>query len=238
MTSNRPGYHRIRYVASLDELVATPLRDGVNALCWPRQLDGDFAEVAAAVGDGEDILTLDPENLHDLRRQLSPAGQKAIDIMLDDHARLSARGLDPCIDFIPPHPRYDDDPIVRTDVQSFHADRAPVEVDTYLCTYTGASSEALPNEQALRRVDIAETRAALQAQWQREAEGGEDFESYLQAHSYDLHYRPEAGAAPYQFGTGNLWRIAIAWPGAVVPPCIHRAPDMRAGDPPRLLLLS
>lgn len=236
MTNNRPDYHRIRYVASFDELVGTPFGDGVNALCWPRALAGDFAEVAAAIGDAEDILTLDPESLQHLRQNLSPAGQAAVDAMLADHARLAARGLAPCIDFIPPHPRYDDDPLVRTDVQSFHADRAPVEVDTYLCTYTGACSEALPNEQATRRVDIAETRAALQAQWQRDGEG--DFESYLQAHSYDLHYRPEAGATPYQFGTGNLWRIAIAWPGAVVPPCIHRAPDMRAGDPPRLLLLS
>jgi hypothetical protein len=47
-----------------------------------------------------------------------------------------------------------------------------------------------------------------------------------------------AGARPYSFGTGNMWRIAIAWPGCPVPPCIHRAPESVAGAPPRLLLIS
>jgi hypothetical protein len=44
------GYPRVRVVTSFDELVATPFADGVNALCWPRQLDGDFAEVVRQLG--------------------------------------------------------------------------------------------------------------------------------------------------------------------------------------------
>ncbi len=40
------------------------------------------------------------------------------------------------------------------------------------------------------------------------------------------------------FGLGNLWRIAVDYPGSPVPPCIHRAPITRPGRPPRLLLIS
>ena len=55
---------------------------------------------------------------------------------------------------------------------------------------------------------------------------------------YDLHYAPQPGAQPFSFGLGNLWRIAVEWPGSPVPPCIHRAPDTQPGDPARLLLIS
>jgi hypothetical protein len=37
---------------------------------------------------------------------------------------------------------------------------------------------------------------------------------------------------------GNLWRIAIEYPGCLVPPCIHRAPATPSGPSQRLLLIS
>ncbi len=234
--TNNPDYHRIRAVSSFDELVTTPFAGGVNALCWQRDLAGDFTEVAAQIGAGDEIVTLDPDSLAAMRGALSPAGQAAVDTMLADYGLLAGRGLDPCLDCIPAYPRDVTDEILRTDVYSFHADRAPVMADTYLCTYIGACSEGLPNEQAIRHVDIDETRAALQAQCHRD--GGNDFAFYLREHSYDLHYRAMAGAQPYLFGIGNLWRIAIEYPQCPVPPCIHRAPEQKPGDPARLLLIS
>jgi len=80
------------------------------------------------------------------------------------------------------------------------------------------------------------TRAALLRQF-----GGEDnleFYEYLNANCYDLHYAPMPHARPFAFGLGNLWRIALDYPGGVVPPCIHRAPATLPGQPPRLLLIS
>ena len=121
------------------------------------------------------------------------------------------------------------------DVYSFHADSAPVPADTYLCSYTVAASEGLRNEDALRRVDVPETRAALLA-----LHGGADdagFLAYLGENCFDLHYVPVAGARPFSFGLGHLWRIATEWPGNPVPPCVHRAPATAAGQPPRLLLI-
>jgi hypothetical protein len=125
---------------------------------------------------------------------------------------------------------------MSTDVFSFHADSAPVETDTWLCTYHGPASEGLPNDEARRRVDIPETRAELLRRF-----GGPDdatFLEYLSEHHYDLHYAPRPNARPYSFGLGNLWRIAVDWPGGPVLPCIHRAPEHTPDQPPRLLLIS
>lgn len=231
--TNNFSYSRIKIVASFEELVATPFENGVNALCWQRDLAGDFAEVTAAIGADDDIVTLDPDSLKALRAELSPAGQAAVDVMLADYALLEGRGLDPCLDCIPAYPRDDVCGVIRTDVYSFHADRAPVQADTYLCTYIGASSEGVPNEHAVKHIDIADTRAAVLAGYD-----GDDFAAYVREHSYDLHYRADDNAAIYRFGIGYLWRIAIEYPGCPVPPCIHRAPAQKAGDPARLLLIS
>ena len=66
----------------------------------------------------------------------------------------------------------------------------------------------------------------------------EDFLAFLNENFYDLHYAPLPEAQPFSFGIGNLWRVAIEYPGSPVPPCIHRAPITHPGQPSRLLLLS
>lgn len=229
-----PGYHRIRRVGSFAELVATPFVGGVNALCWERTLPGDFGEVVARIGATEGITTLDESRLASLA--VSAAGSEAIAVLIEDLRLLRNEGLAPVLDCIEAYPRDDDVNGVSTDVYSFHADSAPVQADTWLCTYHGAPSEGLRNEEARRRVDIPETRAAL-----RRSFGGEDneaFREYLSECCYDLHYAPLAGAQPFSFGVGNLWRIAVEHPGSAVPPCIHRAPETPAGQGLRLLVIS
>ncbi len=227
-----PDYPRIKLVSSFHELVTTPFADGINALCWPRTLPGDFREIIQHLTISPGINTLDDALLRSL--PLSPAGRTAIDILIEDQRLLREHGLDPILNCIDGYPR-DEDPI-PTHVFSFHADSAPVEAETWLCTYHGFPSEGLRNDQARRRIDIPETRAQL-----LKLHGGEedhDFLEYLTDHCYDLHYAPTPDAQPFSFGLGNLWRIAVDWPGSPVPPCIHRAPDTRPGDPPRLLLIS
>lgn len=224
----------VRLVRSFDELVATPLAEGANALCWPRALPGDFGEVVAQFGAGEGIVPLDEETLLALR--VSAAGKLAVDQMLADLRRLRDHDLDPALNLVHGYPRDEEPGPVATDVFSFHADSAPISADTWLCTYHGAPSEGLRNEDARRRVDVPETRAAL-----LEAYGGVDdagFREFLNARCYDLHYAARPQAQPYSFGRFNLWRIATDHPGSPVPPCIHRAPATGPGDPPRLLLIS
>lgn len=227
-------YPRLQRVQTFSELVSTPFSSGVNALCWERTLPGDFGEVVAQLGVGEGIMTLDEPTLRSL--VLSAAGRVAIDVLLDDLRRLSEQELDPALNCIAGYPRDEQPGPVATDVFSFHADSSPVEASTYLCTYFGPASEGLKNEDAVRRVDLPATRAEL-----LQAFGGADddgFRIFLNEHCYDLHYAAGPGARPFSFGVGNLWRIAVDWPGSPVPPCVHRAPETPLGAPSRLLLIS
>ena len=223
----------VRRVGSFEELRATPFADGVNALCWERSLPGDYAEVIAKLGPGAGIVALEDERLRALG--LGPAGRLAAEAMLADQALLREHDLAPSLNCVYDCVRGPDAGIVPTDVTSFHVDSAPVEVDTWLCTYFGACSEGLRPEEALLKVELPEVRAALLKEY-----GGADdagFAEFLHEHSYDSHYAPKPGAPPYSFGTFSLWRIATRWPGSPVPPCVHRAPENHPGSP-RLLLIS
>ena len=120
-----------------------------------------------------------------------------------------------------------------TDVYSFHVDRSPIPVDTFLCTYYGDSSEILPNSEAIKKVLIPEIRSELK----KLCTGTDiDFESFLSDNFFDLHYLPKANANPISLGLGNLSRLAIDHPESLVPPCVHRAPREKSGKT-RLLLI-
>ncbi len=228
-----PNHPRIRRVQSFEELVATRFAGGVNALCWQREVPGDFAAVIAALGSGEGVRVLEEKDLQEL--PVAPPGRLAVSALLDDLRRLRELDLDPILNCIHAYPRDDEDALVATDVMSFHVDSAPVEADTWLCTYHGAPSDGIDNDEVIRKIDHPATRAALLEEF-----GGEDdndFAAYLAECCYNLHYAPLPGAKPYSFGLINLWRIATAHPGCPVPPCVHRAPETIPGAP-RLLLIS
>lgn len=223
----------VKFVGSFQELLSTPFLGEVNALCWPRELSGNFDEIAAVVGPLDEITTVDEESLRAL--DLSPAGELARKRLLDDLTLLRGAGLDPSIDLIPAYPRDPYSGPVPLDVYDFHVDSATVVADTWLCSYTVACSEGLANADALRRVDLPETRATLLKNY-----GGVDDEGFvrwLNEHCYDLHYCAKPNASPYSFGFGNLWRIATQCAGSAVLPCVHRAPETKPGQPPRLLLI-
>jgi len=230
VSGGRPN--RVRRVSGFAELLTTPFAAGVNALCWERSLPGDFAEVAAKLPRGQGIAPVADEELAALT--LSPAGRLAVDAMLADQRLLRDHELAPSLNLIHDCVPAADGP-VPTDVTSFHVDSAPVEVDTWLCTYLGACSEGLANEDARLKVEVP----AIRAQLLREYGGADDdgFVDFLHERSYDSHYAPKPGATPYPFGTFALWRIATRWPGSPVPPCVHRAPVNPPGSP-RLLLIS
>jgi hypothetical protein len=224
----------IRTVGSFAELVAAPFAGGVNALCWSRTLAGDFGEIVTQLGPGEGVVPLDEDRLASL--SLTTAGRTARDWLISDLALLRACDLAPELNCIHGYPRDDAAAVVPTDVYGFHVDSSPIETATWLCTYHGAASEGLRNEDAVARVADASARAALLRTY-----GGADddgFREFLREYHYDLHYEPLPGAQPFSFGLGHLWRVAVEWPGRRVPPCLHRAPSTAPGDPPRLLLIS
>lgn len=229
-----PAHPSIRMVGGFSELLTTPFADGVNALCWPRILTGNFAEVVSLLGTGKGFVSLDEEILRGL--PLSEAGRMAVEGMLADQRLLLDQDLEPELNLIHAYLRDESPGPIATDVFSFHADSATAETDTWLCTYHGAPSEGVLNEQVVKQVDVPAIRAELLRLYGGGDDGG--FLEYLAEHCYDLHYAPLPDARPYSFGIGNLWRIATDWPGNPVPPCVHRAPQTKPGDPPRLLLIS
>ncbi len=233
-SSSLAGGARVKIVDSLHELVTTPFADGINALCWPRVLPGDFHEIVEALPAGEGIVPADEDQLASLT--LSDTGKIARDILLADLEGLRAYDLQPELDCVHGNEREEPEGLFHTDVHSWHVDTATVPADTFLCTYVGACSEALPNEQAQRRVNVPETRGELLQLYGGKEDAG--FREYLADWFYDLHYVPLPGAQPYSFGTGNLWRVAIDYPGCPVPPCIHRAPLTLPGTATRLLMIS
>ena len=210
------------------------MESGVNALYWERTLTGDFREIVARLGVDEGIVSIDEDDL--LALDLSAAGAAAREILIADLTALRDYDLQPSLDCIHSTPQDTSGGPFPVDVLSYHADSATVPADTYLCAYTEAASEGLRNEDAIRRVDLPETRAELLKLY-----GGADdagFAAFLNEHFYDLHYAPRPGAQPFSFGLGNMWRIATDYPGNPVPPCVHRAPAAVPGRPPRLLLIS
>jgi Protein of unknown function (DUF1826) len=223
--------HQIHCVTNFQDLVTTPFRGAMNAICWARTLTGDFLEIVKKVALNENIAVLEEEELRKL--QLSEQGQLAREIILNDWKLLKAYGASPILNVIRCYERDDACPFFPTDVYSFHVDRSPVPTDTFLCTYHGEPSEILPNAQARQKVLVPEIREELKKIYRGAAEG---FESFLSEHFFDLHYQAKPAASPVSLGVGNLWRLAVDHPGSPVPPCVHRAPKEKAGQH-RLLMI-
>ncbi len=222
---------QIRYVTNFRDLVTTPFSGEVNAICWPRQLTGDFSEIVKKLALSGNITVIEQEELCAL--QLSEQGQLAREVLLNDLKALKDHGALPILNVIKYYDQDDAYPFFPTDVYSFHVDRSPVPTDTFLCTYYGDPSEILPNSQAKMKVHIPAIRAELRKLYHGTDEG---FESFLREHFFDLHYQAAPDARPISLGVGNLWRLAVDHPGSPVPPCIHRAPKEISGQH-RLLLI-
>ncbi len=211
--------NQIHCVANFQDLVSTPFKGKINAICWTRKLTGDFYEIVKKIELSENIKAIEQEELCEL--QLSEQGQLAREILLDDLNILKAYGASPILNVIKCYDRDDASSFFSTDVYSFHVDRSPIPVDTFLCTYYGESSEILPNSQVEKKVLIPEIRDELKKLYHGADEG---FESFLSEHFFDLHYQPKPDARPVSLGIGHLWRLAVDHPESQVPPCVHRAP--------------
>lgn len=222
---------QIHTVTNFNDLVATPFSGEMNAICWNRELKGDFLEIINKVALKGNITELDEEQLNAL--QLSEQGQLARELLLNDLIVLKVHGAAPTLNVIQHYERDDSYLFFSTDVYSFHVDRSPIPTDTFLCTYYGESSEIIPNSQAEQKILIPEIRNELKKLYQGPDEG---FEAFLSEHFFDLHYRAKPDARPMSIGIGNLCRLAVDHPESKVLPCLHRAPKEKIGEP-RLLLI-
>ena len=223
--------NQIGIASTFSKLVQTDFKGEMNALCWYRNLEGDFKEIVAQLSLKENITEVSPEDL--IALQLSEKGSVAREIILNDLQLLTDFGASPSLNLLKCYERDDEFDFISTDVYSFHVDRSPIATDTFLCTYHGAASDIIANSQAEQKILIPEIRTKL-----KELHDGpeEEFEDFLKENYFDLHYQLNEHTEPINLGLGHLWRLAVDHPKQQVLPCIHRAPKEKDGEY-RLLLI-
>lgn len=223
--------NQVRVVTTFSELVNTTFQGEINAICWNRDLLGDFKEIVSKLELKENITEVSTADL--LALQLSEKGILARDIILRDMQLLTDFGASPSLNLLKHYERDQDLDFISTDVYSYHVDRSPIETDTFLCTYHGAASDIISNDQVEQKILIPEIREQLKALH----DGPEaEFETFLQEYFFDLHYQPKPNSEPVNLGSGHLWRLAVDHPTQQVLPCVHRAPVEKDGEY-RLLLI-
>jgi hypothetical protein len=222
---------QIGTVTTFSELVQTDFEGVRNALCWLRNLEGDFKELVSKLQLKENITEITPKDL--LALQLSEQGNSAREIILKDLQLLTDFGAAPVLNLLKYYERDTDFDFITTDVYSFHVDRSPIATDTFLCTYHGAASDLIANEEAQQKILVPEIRTKL-----KDLHDGPEveFEDFLIENYFDLHYQAQPNATPTNLGIGHLWRLAVDHPNQKVPPYIHRAPIEKDGEY-RLLLI-
>ena len=210
---------QISFVSSFPELVHSHFKGNMNAICWFRNLVGDFKEIIDKLELDENITEISVEDL--LALELTQNGELAREIILQDIHFLTDFGASPSLNLLKNYDRDDELDFISTDVYSFHVDRSSIETDTFLCTYHGASSDIIANDQVQQKILIPEIRAKLE-----DLHDGSDaeFDDFLEEYFFDLHYQPKPDANPVNLGTGHLWRLAVDHPTQQVLPCVHRAP--------------
>ncbi|MGV4413802.1 DUF1826 domain-containing protein [Chryseobacterium sp. T1] len=218
-------------VSSFSALINTSFKGNTNALCWHRNLTGDFCEIVSKLQLRDNITEITTHEL--LSLELSEEANIAREIIINDIQLLTDFGASPSLNLLKSYERDDELDFISTDVYSYHVDRSPIATDTFLCTYHGASSDIIANDEALQKILIPDIREKLK----KLHDGPEsEFESFLKDYFFDLHYQAKPNAQPINLGVGHLWRLAVDHPKQEVLPCIHRAPLEKDGEY-RLLLI-
>lgn len=226
-----PTTPQFNIVSNFTDLIHCTFKNEMNAICWSRNLMGDFKEIVEKLELKDNITEISNDDL--LALDLSAQGILARNTILKDIQLLSEFGASPSLNLLKNYERDDELDFISTDVYSYHVDRSPIETDTFLCTYYGAASDILPNDQVEQKILIPKIRDKIKALY---AGPEDEFDQFLAEYFFDLHYQPKPEAQPMNLGLGHLWKLAVDHPTQQALPCVHRAP-VENEDEYRLLLI-
>src|ERR1700749_4240973 len=94
---------QIEVVSAFAELVGATFQGDKNAVCWYRNLVGDFSEIVSKLQLKEDLTEIAMEDLSAL--QLSEQGIAAREIILNDFRLLSDSGASPSLNLLKSYQR-------------------------------------------------------------------------------------------------------------------------------------
>lgn len=215
-------YKRIKVASSLSELFNEKFGgpDGVNAVLLPRTLSHDFNALARWLEGTEYIKNFRPNQYEGSQYPYFnvPRLYASKKHMKPDMAAA--------VDVIIQDMDAASDKTMRAELRLVRLGRGPdmlhhdnvasfnSMMGRFMCCYNGPVTEGVRNEDTVPVV----------------------YESALASVN---HYSLKEGAEIFSFRPGDLWR-QLSTPNLkdVAPPYIHRAPALRAGDAPRLLLVA
>jgi hypothetical protein len=116
---------QIGMVSTFSELVHKDFKGEMNALCWYRNLEGDFSAIVSQLELKENITEVNPQDL--LALQLSEKGNIAREIILNDIRLLADFGASPSLNLLKCYERDDEFDFISTDVYSYHGIVLPLQ---------------------------------------------------------------------------------------------------------------
>lgn len=234
MTFIPPQYSQSEQIGVVDSfynLLHQPFKGKINAYGFLRQFDANFREIIEVLNNENLIVDIAIDDLKQLT--LSPSGEMAKQIIIEDFQRLQDFGAQPNLNIINSYPKDDEFDFISTDVYSFHVDRSPIPTSTILCTYFGASSDIIANNQVVQKIKVPTIREQLKSTFNLSED---EIEIFAVENYFDMHFHLLSEAKPINLGNHHIWRLAVDHPNQQVLPCVHRAPTENV-DEPRLLLI-
>lgn len=225
---NRPdyipaGYKRIKVVGSLTELFNEQFGgpDGVNCVLLCRRLSGDFNALASwlagtnymrefTLSESAGYPYFDAARLYAARNNMAPAMAEALDTILQDMDAASKQRMRAELRVVLPEHKTGGVDVWHHDIVGSYNNM----MGRFMSCYNAPVTEGARNEDAL----LLDSGTAF---------------------GPTNHYSLRENAAFFCFSPGDLWRqLSTPYLQQVAPPYIHRAPALKPGDMPRLLLVA
>jgi hypothetical protein len=207
------NYTGLAVVHSLKDIFAASMTGAVNCVVHPRRLCGNFDALAGKLGQSQQSFSWFDFSRSSLKKWASrttlvPEEECALDTIIADMEGIERKLRWHAGLRVVGHKSY-----AGSRVHAFHQDgglSVKVPFERILCGYNRETTEFLRNDAAMKKASVS----------------GESV------------WIPDKESKIYAFRAGDIWRQTCIYQGAPGNAFIHRAPRMKEGGVPRLLLVA